>query len=88
MSLSIVFKYHSNIQYFFFPFRKPCSGFKLREMTGSSIFAVDGENGAPESGIAISTPNNKTGLKTYPVFFGDQMTYLMHSSHHRILRLI
>ncbi|XP_011628163.1 uncharacterized protein LOC18423843 isoform X2 [Amborella trichopoda] len=43
--------------------RKPCSGFKLREMTGSGIFAGDGENGDLESGSAASA--NKTGLRIY-----------------------
>ncbi|XP_077249934.1 uncharacterized protein LOC143889563 [Tasmannia lanceolata] len=44
--------------------RKPCSGYKWREMTGSGIF-TDGENGATESGSVTSTPNNKTGLRIY-----------------------
>ncbi|XP_058085850.1 uncharacterized protein LOC131233219 [Magnolia sinica] len=43
--------------------RKQCSGSKWKEMTGSGIFAPDGENGAAESGGAISTPNNRTGLR-------------------------
>ncbi|KAL7262636.1 hypothetical protein ACSBR1_000905 [Camellia fascicularis] len=43
---------------------KPCSGYKLKEMTGSSIFAADAENGALESD-ANPTPNNKTGLRMY-----------------------
>ncbi|RWR93001.1 hypothetical protein CKAN_02223100 [Cinnamomum micranthum f. kanehirae] len=45
--------------------RKPCSGFKWKEMTGSGIFAADSENGAPESGSSMPTPNNRTGLRTY-----------------------
>ncbi|XXG61275.1 hypothetical protein AAC387_Pa04g2975 [Persea americana] len=45
--------------------RKPCSGSKLKEMTGSGIFAEDGENGGPESSSAMSTPNGKTGLRIY-----------------------
>ncbi|XP_058096780.1 uncharacterized protein LOC131242265 isoform X2 [Magnolia sinica] len=45
--------------------RKPCSGPKMKEMTGSGIFAADGENGAPESGSTTSTPNNRTGLRIY-----------------------
>ncbi|CAL5332814.1 unnamed protein product [Camellia sinensis] len=44
--------------------RKPCSGYKLKEMTGSSIFAADAENGALESDVN-ATPNNKTGLRMY-----------------------
>lgn len=52
-------------------FRKPCSGFKWKEMTGSGIFAADSENGAPESGSGMPTPNNRTGLRTYQVSFGS-----------------
>lgn len=75
MSLSIVsFSITGRFNFCFFPFRKPCSGFKLKEMNGSGIFVADGENGAPESGIDISTPNNKTGLRIYQVSFWDQMT--------------
>ncbi|XP_077214106.1 hematological/neurological-like protein [Tasmannia lanceolata] len=44
--------------------RKPCSGYKLREMNGSGIF-VDDENGVTESGSVISNPNNRTGLRIY-----------------------
>ncbi|GAV83090.1 DUF4057 domain-containing protein [Cephalotus follicularis] len=40
--------------------KKPCSGYKLKEMTGSGIFAGKGENGASESDAA-----NKTGLRIY-----------------------
>ncbi|KAI3962964.1 hypothetical protein MKW92_012762 [Papaver armeniacum] len=32
--------------------RKPCSGYKMKEMTGSGIFVGDGENGASEAGSA------------------------------------
>ncbi|KAI8029151.1 hypothetical protein LOK49_LG01G00300 [Camellia lanceoleosa] len=44
--------------------RKPCSRYKLKEMTGSSIFTADAENGAQESDVN-PTPNNKTGLRMY-----------------------
>ncbi|KAL5982173.1 hypothetical protein ACLOJK_016242 [Asimina triloba] len=44
--------------------RKPCSGPKLKEMTGSGIFAADGENGETESSSTTATPN-KTGLRIY-----------------------
>ncbi|XP_043694053.1 uncharacterized protein LOC122644714 isoform X2 [Telopea speciosissima] len=37
--------------------RKPCSGSKLKEITGSRIFAADGENGASDSGSANPTPS-------------------------------
>ncbi|KAK1287832.1 hypothetical protein QJS10_CPB19g01436 [Acorus calamus] len=45
--------------------RKPCSGFKLKEMTGSGIFAADDKDEAAESGNSIVTPNNRTGLRLY-----------------------
>ncbi|KAA8522485.1 hypothetical protein F0562_013154 [Nyssa sinensis] len=61
--------------------RKPCSGYKLKEMTGSGIFAADGENGS-ESDSTNPTPNNKTGLRMYQqtvagishISFGDEET--------------
>nr|XP_010926278.1 uncharacterized protein LOC105048618 isoform X2 [Elaeis guineensis] len=45
--------------------RKPCSGPKLKEMTGSGIFAADGEDDEAEPGSAFSTPNNQTGSRIY-----------------------
>ncbi|KAJ7959023.1 Alpha-ketoglutarate-dependent dioxygenase alkB-like protein 2 [Quillaja saponaria] len=45
--------------------RKPCSGYKLKEITGSGIFVANGENDTEESGSANPTPNNKTGLRMY-----------------------
>ncbi|KAH9756609.1 N-lysine methyltransferase [Citrus sinensis] len=45
--------------------RKPCSGYKMKEMTGSGIFAAGAENDESESGSANPTPNNKTGLRMY-----------------------
>ncbi|KAJ4965350.1 hypothetical protein NE237_017199 [Protea cynaroides] len=45
--------------------RKICSGSKLKEITGNSIFAADGENGASDSGSANPTPSNRTGLRIY-----------------------
>ncbi|XAR73378.1 DNA oxidative demethylase [Bertholletia excelsa] len=42
--------------------RKPCSGNKLKEMTGSKIFA---EDGGPESGNANSNSLNRTGIRIY-----------------------
>ncbi|GFY85826.1 hypothetical protein Acr_04g0005640 [Actinidia rufa] len=47
--------------------RKPCSGYKLKEMTGSSIFAADAENDGLESDANL-TPINKTGLRMYQNF--------------------
>nr|XP_023899498.1 uncharacterized protein LOC112011358 [Quercus suber]XP_023928372.1 uncharacterized protein LOC112039705 [Quercus suber]POE51919.1 hypothetical protein CFP56_69406 [Quercus suber]POE91026.1 hypothetical protein CFP56_05397 [Quercus suber] len=43
--------------------RKPCSGYKMKEMTGSGIF--HGESDAVESEIANLTPANKTGIRMY-----------------------
>ncbi|KAF9682528.1 hypothetical protein SADUNF_Sadunf05G0118300 [Salix dunnii] len=45
--------------------RKPCSGYKMKEMTGSGIFAANGEDDAAESGSVNPTPNSKTGLRMY-----------------------
>lgn len=44
-------------------FRKPCSSSKMREMTGSGIFAMDNENEVIESGNAVPNPNNKTTVR-------------------------
>lgn len=48
--------------------RKPCSGYKMKEMTGSGIFKGKGENGLSETDDADQTPVNKTGLRMYQVF--------------------
>lgn len=45
--------------------RKPCSGHKLKEMTGSGIFAGQGENDDQEVEGANVTPSNKTGIRMY-----------------------
>ncbi|CAK7347128.1 unnamed protein product [Dovyalis caffra] len=45
--------------------RKPCSGYKMKEMTGSGIFAANGEDDTAEFGSANPTPNSKTGLRMY-----------------------
>ncbi|KAI6679032.1 hypothetical protein NL676_039828 [Syzygium grande] len=45
--------------------RKPCSGYKLKEITGSGIFAANGEDDLLEPGSANPALNNKTGLKMY-----------------------
>ncbi|KAF7829928.1 plant/F14D7-9 protein [Senna tora] len=44
--------------------RKPCSDYKMKEITGSGIFAAKGEDDMLESGSANPTPN-KTGLRMY-----------------------
>lgn len=45
--------------------RKPVSGYKLKEITGSGIFAAGGENDVEESDAANPTPSSKTGLRMY-----------------------
>ncbi|KAE8715422.1 hypothetical protein F3Y22_tig00110174pilonHSYRG00383 [Hibiscus syriacus] len=45
--------------------RKPCSGYKMKEMTGSGIFAANGENDESEPGSANPISNSKTGLRMY-----------------------
>ncbi|XP_054788896.1 uncharacterized protein LOC129294494 isoform X1 [Prosopis cineraria] len=44
--------------------RKPCSEYKMKEITGSGIFAANGENDESESGSA-NPPPNKTGVRMY-----------------------
>ena len=46
----------------YYSFRKPCSGYKMKEMTGSGILAANGANGASEP-----TATNKTGMRMYQV---------------------
>ncbi|KAK4430576.1 DNA oxidative demethylase ALK [Sesamum alatum] len=43
--------------------RKPCSGYKLKEMTGSKIFADNGEGDKSESGISDGNLNNRTSVR-------------------------
>ncbi|XP_021900779.1 uncharacterized protein LOC110816771 [Carica papaya] len=45
--------------------RKPCSGYKIKEMTGSGIFSANEEEDALESGSANPTPNSRTGVRIY-----------------------
>ncbi|KAL3504724.1 hypothetical protein ACH5RR_034565 [Cinchona calisaya] len=62
--------------------RKPCSDYKLKEITGSGIFASSGENGTLESDGADPNAANKTGLRMYQqtvagmsqISFGDEET--------------
>lgn len=44
--------------------RKPCSGYKLKEITGSGIFSADAENGTSESG-SVSSATNRTTVRIY-----------------------
>lgn len=50
--------------------RKPCSGYKIKEMTGSGIFSANEEEDALESGSANPTPNSRTGVRIYQVSVG------------------
>ncbi|KAL3845797.1 hypothetical protein ACJIZ3_003200 [Penstemon smallii] len=62
--------------------RKPCSGYKMKEMTGSGIFKANGANGTSETEEADQTPVNKTGLRMYQqtlvginhISFGEEET--------------
>ncbi|KAK9930545.1 hypothetical protein M0R45_027581 [Rubus argutus] len=45
--------------------RKPCSGYKMKEMTGSGIFAGGAEDDASEPGSANPTANSKTAIRMY-----------------------
>lgn len=40
-------------------------------MTGSGIFAANGENGESETDSSLSNPDNKTALRMYQVSFLD-----------------
>lgn len=57
--------YSSKVSKTLSTFRKPCSGYKMKEMTGSGIF--HGESDEVESEIANLTPANKTGIRMYQV---------------------
>ncbi|KAI3460026.1 hypothetical protein Pfo_016689 [Paulownia fortunei] len=62
--------------------RKPCSGYKMKEMTGSGIFKASGENGASENEDDGQILVNKTGLRMYQqalvemshISFGEEET--------------
>lgn len=43
--------------------RKPCSGYKLKEITGSKIFAADGEDSAPDSATSDFNSSNRTSVR-------------------------
>ncbi|XP_042026494.1 uncharacterized protein LOC121773662 isoform X2 [Salvia splendens] len=43
--------------------RKPCSGYKLKEMNGSKIFSDDSEDGSTESGVSDGNFNNRTSVR-------------------------
>lgn len=49
--------------------RKPCSGYKLKEMSGSKIFAAGSEGGSTESGTTDGSFNNRTSVRIVQVLF-------------------
>lgn len=57
------------MSYLFTGSRKPCSGYKLKEMSGSKIFAGDGENDSSESGNSDGNFSNRTSVRIVQVFF-------------------
>jgi len=54
--------------------RKPCSGYKMKEITGSGIFLDSGETDPSESGNI--TPNNRTGIRMYQVLLFSVFLFL------------
>lgn len=58
--------------------RKQCSGSKMREMTGSGIFAADGGNDTAE---IPGSNTQKTGLRIYQVLFFFGIPILMPQSN-------
>lgn len=57
-------------------FRKPCSGYKLKEINGSGIFVANGENGASESDAG--NRNNRTSVRVYQVLLYSEFSRCMH----------
>ncbi|XP_035838032.1 uncharacterized protein LOC110900473 [Helianthus annuus] len=61
---------------------KPVSGYKLKETTGSGIFAAGEENGSEETDDATRTPSNPTSIRVYQqavagishISFGEEET--------------
>lgn len=47
--------------------RKPCSGYKLKEMNGSKIFAGESADGSSESGATDGNFNNRTSVRIVQV---------------------
>lgn len=45
--------------------RKPVSGYKLKEITGSGIFAGNGQNGVEETDSATHAQSNPTSIRMY-----------------------
>ncbi|EPS71861.1 hypothetical protein M569_02899 [Genlisea aurea] len=45
--------------------RKPCSDYKMKEMTGSGIFKAKGEEEPSEADHLVQPSSNKTGLRMY-----------------------
>ena len=49
----------------------------MKEMTGSGIFAANGENEESESGSANPASNNRTGLRMYQVSMNSLQIWKM-----------
>ncbi|KAJ0466383.1 hypothetical protein HanPSC8_Chr14g0595621 [Helianthus annuus] len=70
------------IKLFALHFKKPVLGYKLKEITGSGIFAAGGENGEEDTDAANGTPSNSTGVRMYQqavagishILFGEEET--------------
>jgi hypothetical protein len=45
-----------------------CSGSKIKEISGSGIFAAHSEDGDSDTGSGASNPPNKTSARVYQVF--------------------
>lgn len=60
------FHFSINACLYYVIFRKPCSGYKLKEMNGSNIFSADSENGASESGTNGNL-SNRTSVRIVQV---------------------
>lgn len=50
-------------------FSKPCSGYKLREISGSNIFSDHDEDGKSESGTDYGNFTNRTSVRIVQVSF-------------------
>ena len=57
--------------------RKPCSGHKLKEVTGNKIFAEDGENGELGAGSMNFNSNNKTSVRIVQVIIYFYFSHCM-----------
>lgn len=54
-------------------FSKPCSGYKMKEMSGNGIFSDNADDSASEPGSVNS--NNRTSIRTYQVYFTNLLDF-------------